>query len=55
VPELANVPTKFVHEPWKMPPEVQRKSGCVVGRAYPLPIVDHALARERVLAAYKGS
>ena len=55
VPELANVPTKFIHEPWKMPPEVQRGAGCVIGRDYPLPIVDHALARERVLAAYKGS
>ena len=25
VPELANVPTKFIHEPWKMSPEVQRR------------------------------
>ena len=41
--------------PWKMPTEVQRKSGCVMGWDYPLPIVDHTLARERVLAAYKGS
>ena len=55
VPELANVPAKFIHEPWKMPPEVQRGAGCVIGRDYPLPIVDHALAHERVLAAYKGS
>ncbi len=55
VPELANVPAKFIHEPWKMPPEVQRKSGCSIGHDYPLPIVDHALARERVLAAYKKS
>jgi deoxyribodipyrimidine photo-lyase len=55
VPELVNVSTKFIHEPWKMPPEVQHKSRCVVGRDYPAPIVDHTLARERALAAYKGS
>jgi deoxyribodipyrimidine photo-lyase len=55
VPELAHVPAKFTHEPWKMPPEVQHKSQCVVGRDYPAPIVDHTLARERALAAYKGS
>ncbi len=55
VPELANVPTKFIHEPRKMPPEVQRKSGCIIGRDYPAPIVEHILARARVLAAYKGS
>jgi deoxyribodipyrimidine photo-lyase len=55
VPELASVPAKFTHEPWKMPPEAQHKSRCVVGRDYPAPIVDHTLARERALAAYKGS
>ena len=44
VPELARVPVKYVHEPSRMPLEVQRKSGCVVGRDYPAPMVDHALA-----------
>ena len=52
-PELIDVPAKFIHEPWRMPQEVQRESGCIIGRDYPAPIVDHALARERVLAAYK--
>ncbi len=53
VPELIHVPVKFIHEPWRMPQEVQRGSGCIIGRDYPAPIVDHALARERVLAVYK--
>jgi deoxyribodipyrimidine photo-lyase len=53
VPELIDVPAKFIHEPWRMPVEVQRGSGCIIGRDYPVPMVDHALARERVLAAYK--
>ena len=53
VPELARVPVKYVHEPSRMPLEVQRASGCVIGRDYPAPVVDHALARERVLAAYR--
>jgi len=52
VPELTHVPDKFIHEPWKMPPEVQQKAGCVIGQDYPAPIVDHAWARERTLAAY---
>jgi len=52
VPELAHVPEKFVHQPWKMPLEVQRKAGCIIGQDYPTPIVDHAWARERALAAY---
>jgi deoxyribodipyrimidine photo-lyase len=52
VPELVRVPDKFVHQPWKMPLDVQKKAGCVIGQGYPAPIVDHAWARERTLAAY---
>lgn len=53
VPELANVPLKYVHEPWTMPLSEQVKAGCRIGKDYPAPIVDHALARERTLAAYR--
>lgn len=53
VPELARVPDKHIHAPWTMPAEAQRLAGTVIGKDYPAPIVDHALARERTLAAYK--
>jgi len=53
VPELAGVPDRFIHAPWKTPPDVQRAAGCLVGHDYPAPIVDHAWARERALAAYR--
>jgi deoxyribodipyrimidine photo-lyase len=52
VPELARVPGGLVHEPWRMPLEVQEEAGCVVGRDYAGPMVDHGWARERALAAY---
>jgi deoxyribodipyrimidine photo-lyase len=52
LPELARVPDRFIHQPWRMPLEVQRGAGCIIHRDYPAPIVDHAWARERVLAAY---
>ncbi len=52
IPELASVPDRFVHAPWTMPPSVQVTAGCVIGRDYPAPIVDHAMARARALAAY---
>jgi deoxyribodipyrimidine photo-lyase len=52
LPELARVPAKFVHNPWTMPPDEQRRAGCVIGTDYPAPIIDHAFARERTLAAY---
>lgn len=54
VPELAQVPNKFLQSPWEMPLELQKQVGCLVGRDYPAPIVDHAMARKRVLKAYKG-
>lgn len=53
VPELKNVPNEFIHNPWKMTEEMQRKSGCLIGKDYPEPIVDHSLARERALVAYR--
>jgi deoxyribodipyrimidine photo-lyase len=52
VEELARVPDRFVHRPWEMGPGVQQEVGCVVGRDYPAPIIEHAAARDRALAAY---
>jgi deoxyribodipyrimidine photo-lyase len=53
VPELANVPDRYVHTPWEMPLAAQQAAGCVIGQDYPAPIVEHTLARERTLAAYR--
>jgi deoxyribodipyrimidine photo-lyase len=52
LPELDRVPDPYIHEPWMMPPDVQRDTGCIIGQDYPVPIVDHAWARERTLAAF---
>ncbi len=49
-PELASVPPRQIHEPWKMSAIAQRRSGCVIGRNYPAPIVDHQEARQGALA-----
>jgi deoxyribodipyrimidine photo-lyase len=53
VPELAKVPDQFVHAPWEAGPLVLAAAGVELGRDYPEPIVDHAAARERALAAYE--
>ena len=53
VPELATLPARFIHEPAKAPEAVLRAAGVTLGETYPLPIVDHALARERFLALAK--
>ncbi len=54
VPELANVPIKYLYEPWTMPAEVQKSSGCIIGDDYPSPIVDHKLARLAALEKYRN-
>lgn len=40
VPELKNVPEEHIHEPWKMSPMEQEFCGVVLGKNYPLPIVN---------------
>ena len=52
VPELASVPTTWIHAPWEMPPDVADACGVRLGVDYPVRIVDHAVARGRALAAY---
>jgi deoxyribodipyrimidine photo-lyase len=52
VPELSRMPDKYIHKPWDTPPDVLTKAGVVLGKTYPEPVVDHADARERALAAF---
>ncbi len=46
LPELRAVPSKHIHAPWLMDPPPSN---------YPSPIVDHRVARERALAAFKST
>ena len=55
VPELATLPPKFRHEPWKLSPNQCREFGFHPGQTYPNRIVDHAFARDRALAAYRAA
>jgi deoxyribodipyrimidine photo-lyase len=52
LPLLADFSAKEIHAPWRAPPLRQQAAGCVVGRDYPAPVVDHAQAREATLARY---
>ena len=52
IPELAKIPSKYIHEPWKAPANVLLEAGIVLGEAYPFPIIDHSFARSRALEAY---
>ena len=53
VPELTQLPAEHIHTPWLAPAETLRAAGVILGKTYPLPIVDHAKARAAALAAYQ--
>jgi deoxyribodipyrimidine photo-lyase len=54
VPELAQVPLPWLHQPWTMDASLQRESGCVIGRHYPPPIVEEAAAARAAKDAMFG-
>jgi deoxyribodipyrimidine photo-lyase len=54
VPELANVPSRYIHRPWSAPEEALRAAGVRLGKDYPLQLIDHAEARQRALAAFSA-
>jgi deoxyribodipyrimidine photo-lyase len=52
VPELAGLPDQYIHKPWDAPPLILAGARVKLGITYPAPMVDHAAARQRALAAY---
>ncbi len=53
VPELKNLSTKWIHRPWEAPQAELARAGVDLGTTYPRPLVDHAKARARALAAFE--
>ncbi|WP_170340834.1 FAD-binding domain-containing protein [Ruegeria arenilitoris] len=53
LPELADIPDRHLQEPWKA-----ENAGAVLGKRYPMPIVDHVaaarFARDRIWAVRRG-
>jgi deoxyribodipyrimidine photo-lyase len=49
VPELARVPSKYIHEPWRLSAAERDEVGA---NDYPSPVVYHAAQRDRALALY---
>ncbi|MFT5196536.1 MAG: deoxyribodipyrimidine photo-lyase [Cellvibrionaceae bacterium] len=50
LPELVGVPNSHIHQPETMSAEQQAQAGCIIGRAYPAPIVNHAEAAAKAKA-----
>ncbi|NWG46472.1 MAG: deoxyribodipyrimidine photo-lyase, partial [Alphaproteobacteria bacterium] len=53
VPELARLPDAFIHKPWQADIRTLKEAGVGLGTSYPEPMVDHADARTRALAAFE--
>jgi deoxyribodipyrimidine photo-lyase len=51
IPGLAELPDAWIHRPWEAPGGVLEAAGVKLGIDHPEPIVDHAVARKRALAA----
>jgi cryptochrome len=55
VPELKNYPSGIIYEPWKASAEFQKKYGCIIGKDYPKPIVEHDVASKANMAKMKAA
>lgn len=53
VPELSELPTRFLNQPWEAPKTLLAQHNVTLGRTYPRPIVDHKIARSKALEAYE--
>lgn len=54
VPELSKLPAKWIHCPDLAPEDVLRSAGVVLGKTYPLPVVNHDEARKKALKLYSS-
>jgi len=54
VPELRNLPNRFLFNPWTAPASVLENAGVRLGRDYPRPLVDLQKSRVRALEAFRA-
>nr|WDV40244.1 cryptochrome 2 [Sinonovacula constricta] len=58
LPVLKGFPPQYIYEPWNAPENVQKAAKCIVGKDYPVPMVNHAeaskLCMERMKQVYQS-
>ncbi|MFC0525102.1 cryptochrome/photolyase family protein [Pontibacillus salicampi] len=55
IPELTHVPKKYIHEPSKMTEAEQERYGCIIGKDYPKPTVNHKTMRKQAIAMFENN
>jgi cryptochrome len=53
VPELAELPAKYIYEPWTANVSILKKAGVKLGVDYPRPIVDHSVVSKENMSKMK--
>ena len=52
VPELKDLPDKFLYCPWEAPEDILVQANVILGENYPKPVVDLKESREKALDAF---
>ncbi|MBT3939861.1 MAG: deoxyribodipyrimidine photo-lyase, partial [Pelagibacterales bacterium] len=52
LPELKNIPKKYLFNPWEAPEDILKKANINLGVNYPKPIVGIKESREKALSAF---
>lgn len=55
IPVLAKYPPEYIYEPWTAPKAVQEECGCIIGKDYPEPIVDHTRLWKKNIGRMKAA
>ncbi|RZN63216.1 deoxyribodipyrimidine photo-lyase [Methanonatronarchaeum sp. AMET6-2] len=53
IPELREVPDRYIHKPGEMPLDIQEESDCILGQDYPEPILNHSQRRKKAIELYE--
>ncbi len=53
LPELKDLPSKYLFKPWEAPPHVLEQANIQIGTTYPAPMIDLKQSRQEALDAYQ--
>ena len=55
IPELRDMPNKYLYNPWEAPRDVLEEANVRLGDNYPLPIVEIGSSRQKALEAFAST
>lgn len=55
LPVLNKFPAEYIYEPWKAPRSIQERAGCIVGKDYPRPLVEHDVVHKKNIQRMKAA